>query len=254
MAFIPAYIRMPPTSTVLDVMRTMVLNNTPLVIIEGERPKFISAKKVLKLISCNIRQGVVGFLNILNMKVKELADECWISNNEREAAVAMLDRECVISTSNKLYKPKDFLGMELKREYMKLKVERIVKRLFIEPFSSLDESMPFISCLGDGYAVISYGGKYMGVITPLTLVKYFSSEESIATAERGDPSLFGKAVGDLMVRVEPVNKDLEVEELLKIMKENELDIVPVVRERNIAVGYVTYDSILFLSVLNNFST
>ncbi len=252
MAFIPAFVKLPPTANILDIMRSMVLNNTSLVIIEGERPRYVSAKKVLRLISCNIRHGVVGFINVLNMRAKDVAEECWVASDDREALLAYLSKECVISTSNKLYKPKDFLTQELKEEYGRLKVERLIKRLFIEPFSTLEEALPFISCLGDGYAVISYGGKYMGVLNPLTLVKYFSSEESISMAERGEPTLFSKAVGDLMIRVEPVSKEMEVKELIRIMIEKDVDVIPVVSERNIAEGYVTYDSIVFLQALNSF--
>ncbi len=219
-------------TSVLDVMKNMVLSGSPYALLEGAPLKMVDAVQILRRLS--LAENALDVLEILRLNADDLAYEVPVVEDEKAAPLVMMAKEvgavvmkggAVVDTLYLLAENKSKLDVSVKG--------------FVDPRPPLVDPLTDIiralrhSLVYDlqGYVIVGQKRPF-GLVNPLKVLRYFTLESTLSQIEMGENAPLEKAIGDL---AEPLpsypSPDTKVADALQTMIDLKSEVLPVVKDR-----------------------
>jgi len=220
-------------TSVLDVMKNMVLSGSTYALLEGAPLLLIDAEQILRRIA--LCDSAVEVLEVLRSDTEELAYEVTVVDKEEDAVKAILGKEigAVVLKGGSLVDSL-YLLAENKDKLEEHKVEEVMDSRpplvdpLIDVIRALRQSLVYSL---SGHIIVGQKRPF-GIITPLKALRYFTMESTLSQIEMGESAPLERAAGDL---AEPLSTypstDTKLSDALQTMIEHKSEVLPVVKEK-----------------------
>ncbi len=231
-------------TSVLDAAKSMVINESPYALLEGAPLKMIDAVQILRaLVSANTP---IEMAEVLTSDVEEIAYEVP-TVEESEAAKALLIKGGAValkggSIADPLYvlaENKSSFGDETIKKYVDDKVKLVDPLLDI--VNSVRRSLMYDL---EGYVIVGQKRPF-GIVTPINLLKYLTSDVVVSALDAGDNSALERAIGDLASSIPTyITPETSLKDVVSTLLEQRFETFPVVGPNKNFLGAIKARSLL----------
>ncbi len=231
-------------TSVLDAAKSMVINESPYALLEGAPLKMVDATQILRALAT--ANGPIEMAEVLTSDVEEIAYEVPTVGEEEVLKALLIKGGAVALKGGSVADPLYVLAenkSKLKDEPVKKYVDdraRLVDPL-LDIMSAVRRSLVYEL---EGYVIVGQKRPF-GMATPISILKYLTSEQVISSLDAGDSSALDRAIGDLASPIPSyVNPSTSTRDALAAMAEHRYEVFPVVGSNKNFVGALKARSLL----------
>ncbi len=231
-------------TSVLDAAKSMVINESPYALLEGAPLKMIDAIQILRAIASS--NSPIEMAEVLTSDVEDLAYEVPTVSEDEVLKALLIKGGAVALKGGSIADPLYVLA----ENKSKLKDET-VRRYIDDRVKLVDPLLDIINAVRrsliydlEGYIIVGQKRPF-GIVTPISLLKYLTSEHVISALDAGDNSALDRAIGDLTSPIPSyITPATLTRDALVAMVEHRYEVFPVVGNNKNFVGALKARSLL----------